>query len=214
MNKEEKHLEINKKKWDKWSVTLDGKGYRNEFLRKAQKSVISLLDFKEGMNILDIGCGTGYALRRAAELNNYNGLFYGVDLSSKMIEKAEDNFKDHNNFHFVQSNAESIPLDDNFFDIIICTNSFHHYLNPGKALKEMHRLLKSGGKLYILDPAADNLFLKFFDKVAGLLEPSHVKIYSTKEFKELFSAAGLSYYKTVAIKSQQKIHIGEKESKI
>ena len=191
--KESEHIKFNEAKWDKWADSLDGKGWRYDYLRHGQSGVISLLDIRENMNFLDIGCGTGWALGQIAKLIDDNGSFYGVDLSAKMIEKAKDNFKVKENFHFIKSNAESIPLDDNLFDIIICTNSFHHYLHPDRALKEMYRLLKTDGKVYILDPTADIWIIKIIDKLIKLLGHEHVKFYSTKEFKNLIINAGLKY---------------------
>lgn len=205
-----KHIEVNKKKWDKWAPEADGKGrWMYDYLRRGQAALISMLELKENMNFLDIGCGTGWAIGQAAASVNEKGGFYGVDLSSKMIAKARENFSDKNNFHFIEANSESIPLDNNFFNVIICTNSFHHYLHPDKAMKEIARLLKNEGKIYILDPTADTLFIKIIDKVIKQLEPAHVKIYSTKEFKELMVNAGLKYLESKNL-SGEKVHIGEK----
>ena len=201
---------INEKKWDKWAESYDDKGWMHNMLRKAQSTTVNILDLKENINLLDVGCGTGYAMGEAAQLVNCKGEFYGVDLSSKMIEKAKANFNGKNNFHFLTANAESIPLDDDFFDIILCTNSFHHYLHPDKVLKEFYRLLKKGGKVHVLDPTVDKWYMRIIEKIIKLFEPEHVKLYSTKEFKQLFSSAGLSY-STPEIKSgHDKIHIGEK----
>ena len=86
---------------------------------------------------------------------------------------------------------ESIPLDDNLIDNIICTNSFHHYLHPRKGTNEISRLLKPGGRIFILDPAADYIFIKTLDKIIKVFQPEHVKIYSSDEFKRLMISAGL-----------------------
>ncbi len=90
------------------------------------------------------------------------------------------------------------------------TNSFHHYLHPDKALTEMYRLLKTGGKVFILDPTADNWMAKIADKIISLVEPEHVKMYSTREFQQLFERAGLRYATSKAIRANSKVHIGEK----
>ena len=118
------------------------------------------MDIKENSSFLDIGCGTGWAVGCVAALAANKGSFYGVDLSSKMIEKATENFKGNDAVRIIKSNVESIPLSDDFFNVIICTNSFHHYLHPDRALREIRRLLKYGGKLYLLDPTADSLLIK------------------------------------------------------
>ena len=207
---ETKHIRINEKYWDKYSKFIDSDGWRYRYLRKSQSNVISLLNIKENMNFLDIGCGTGWALGKIAEISNGQSSYYGIDLSSAMIFKAQENFKNRKNFHFIKANAESIPLEDNFFDVIICTNSFHHYLHPEKALSEMHRLLKNGGRLYLLDPTSDSIIMKFVDKVIRFFEPEHVKLYSSKEFKQLFNNAGLKYITFEKVKMHQKVQVGEK----
>ncbi len=208
---ESKHIQLNEAKWDKWASSLDGKGWRYDYLRNAQSGVISLLDVRENISFLDVGCGTGWAIGQVAKLVNNKGFFYGVDLSPKMIEKAEQNFKGNDNFHFIKANAESIPLDDDSFDIIICSNSFHHYLYPDKALKEIYRLLKYSGKSYILDPTADNFVFRIADKIIRVFEPGHVRLYSTKEFNKLIVNAGLKYISSEKIKGHQKVHIGQKQ---
>ena len=203
------HTSVNIKKWDKWAPEADGEGRIYHYLRRAQAALIAILDLERDVSFLDIGCGTGWAIGQAAKIIDGEGEFYGVDLSPKMIEKAKENFSDKNNFHFIEANSESIPLADNFFDIIICTNSFHHYLHPDRAMKEIHRLLKPGGKIYILDPTADTLFIKLIDKIIKMLESAHVKMYSTKEFKELMTNAGLEYLESRVIHGE-KVHLGEK----
>lgn len=208
--KEAKHIAINEAKWDKWASTLDEKGKRNDYLRKAQSDLIALLDMNENTRLLDIGCGTGRALVFAAERNKDYGEFYGVDISEKMIEKGKENFQGKENFHFIHANAESIPLGDNFFDYIITTNSFHHYLHPDKALKEMYRLLRPGGKLYLLDPTTDGIMMKIIDKILKATDKAHVKMYSTKEFKKMYSEAGFNYLRNNSILGPVKVHVGEK----
>jgi ubiquinone/menaquinone biosynthesis C-methylase UbiE len=207
---EAKHIQRNEAKWDQWANTLDGNGWKYEYLRKAQSSVVSLLEMKESVHFLDVGCGTGWAIGEVSSRVNERGEFYGVDLSLKMIEKAKENFSGKNNFHFIKANAELIPLDGDFFDIIICTNSFHHYLHPDKALLEFQRLLKNGGKLYILDPTADTWIIKIADKLHKLIEPEHVKMYSSKEFQQLFCHAGLTYSAVESNYAHEKIHVGKK----
>jgi ubiquinone/menaquinone biosynthesis C-methylase UbiE len=208
--KESEHIRLNEIKWDKWAPIADGKGWRYEYLRKGQSHVISLADIKENMNFLDIGCGTGWALGQAARILNNKGHFYGVDISPKMIEKAKENFKGVNNFQFIKANSEAIPLDNDFFDVIICTNSFHHYLHPEKVMKEIHRILKKGGKIYILDPISDYWFMKVIDKIIRLMDPAHVKMYSSKEFSVLMENAGIKYIGCDKTNRQHKVQIGEK----
>jgi len=206
-----RHTQLNKKEWDERANTYDDENRRANYLRSTQSKLLISLNIKKNIHFLDIGCGTGYAMGEAAKLVDFKGQFYGVDLSPKMVEKAKRNFQRNGNFHFLLTNAESIPLHDDYFDTIICTNSFHHYLHPGKALGEMYRLLKNGGKVYILDPTADNWIIEILDIIMKLKEPEHVKFYSTSEFKRMFKDVGLKYVESSErFKIGSKIHIGEK----
>ena len=214
MRDENEHVKLNEAKWNRWASSLDGKGWRYEFLRKAQLGVISFLGICEDIHFLDIGCGTGWAVGQASERFAGKGVFYGVDLSDKMIAKAKENFDGRGNMRFVTADAELVPLESNFFDIIICTNSFHHYLHPDKALQEMHRLLRDGGQVYILDPTADNWITKLADKVMRLIEPQHVKMYGTQEFQSLFETAGLIYLRSNEVAPYQIVHIAKKQTEI
>jgi ubiquinone/menaquinone biosynthesis C-methylase UbiE len=213
LKKESKHIERNKTKWDRWAETADGKGKLYEYLRSAQTNLLASIGIKENVDFLDIGCGTGFAVGLAAEMAGYTGAFYGADLSPKMIEKARENFSD-SIFHFIVADSESIPLENNSFDIIICTNSFHHYLHPGIVMKEISRLLKPSGRVYILDPAADLWIIKVADRILRLIEPEHVKIYSTAEFKKMIIGSGLKYVDSDKIEIvgnvREKVQIGEK----
>jgi ubiquinone/menaquinone biosynthesis C-methylase UbiE len=201
------HLEVNEKKWDSWAGTYDNK--RFDFFRYLQKKAVSLTRLKEGQSFLDIGCGTGWAVCYASGLMNGNGKFYGIDLSSKMVGKALENSGGHKNTYFYNARVEELPFESNFIDVAICTNSFHHYLDPSKALDEIYRVLKPGGRIYIMDATADGLLTKFIEKHAMARQPDHVKIYSTREYRELFSKSRIKYVTTTRA-WPEKVHIGEK----
>jgi ubiquinone/menaquinone biosynthesis C-methylase UbiE len=210
MKTDSEHIRSNEALWDRRAKSFDSPDWKTNYLRKAQTALVSLLDLKENMVILDVGCGTGWALGQAAARLKGRGQFYGVDLSSKMIDKAKENFEGLDNFHFIKANAESVPLEGNLFDIILCSNSFHHYRHPDKALKEMYRLLKPGGRTCILDPTADHWYIKVVDRLARVIEPEHVRLYSSQEFQRLFVEAGLTYGESISILAHQKIHVGIK----
>ncbi len=212
MKSTSRHTELNESKWDEFAKSMDDETWTKNYLRQAQSSLVSLLDTKEGMRVLDIGCGTGRALGQIAVKVNGQGEFYGVDLSAGMLDRAREHFKGADNFYFIKANSESIPLGDDFFDVIICTNSFHHYMDPVQALKEMRRLVKVGGKISILDPTADLWVTKLADQVIRFFEAEHVKLYSTKEFQGLFAQSGLTYIDTKTISWHQKVHVGTKQT--
>ena len=102
-----KHSKLNAEKWDLQSKTFDKKSPMRFYFRFCQKRIVSLLHLKEDQMLLDIGCGTGWALRYAASLVNDRGGFYGVDISSKMIEIAKINSSNNKNIHFYNTDAEN-----------------------------------------------------------------------------------------------------------
>jgi ubiquinone/menaquinone biosynthesis C-methylase UbiE len=210
------HARLNERKWSLRGKTYDDR--RFDYFRFFQRGIVSLLDLKENQRILDLGCGSGWALRYAAALVNQRGEFYGIDISSKMIEKARAISSGYERMHFSQANAEQLPFEDGFFDFIICSNSFRHYFSPSKVLGEVSRVLRSKGRIYILDPTADGFIMKRVDKWLKDKEPEHVQFYGSQEYQTLFAGAGLNY---VASKSMTfpvipvrvlfiRVHIGEK----
>jgi ubiquinone/menaquinone biosynthesis C-methylase UbiE len=201
------HNKVNEQKWDAWSKTFDKKKFN--YFRYMQKNVISMINLQENTNFLDLGCGTGWAVCYVATLLKGQGNFIGIDISKGMIEKAKENALGLKNVSFYKASAEELPLENDYFDNIICTNSFHHYLNPIKALTEANRVLKQKGKIYILDITADNFFIKWIDRRHRKKEKEHVKFYSTIEYKDMFSQVGLKYIKSRSIK-YLKVHIAEK----
>jgi len=196
----------NEELWDARAQTYDT---RYSFTRRTQRKLVDLSHL-DNPHLLDLACGTGWALRYAADRTNGQGEFYGVDNSSKMIEQARAKFQGCGNLHFYKSRVEELPFDDDFFDVVMSSNAFHHFSNPAKALKEANRVLKLRGKLYILDMTADNAFMKLADWLIHKMEPAHVKFYSTKEFQTLFESAGLHYLTSQHIAPTIEVHIAEK----
>ena len=96
-------------------------------------------------SLLDVGCGTGFLIELL--IKQRPARYYGADLSDEMIRVAKG--KAIPGAEFVAGSADKLPYPDESFDIVTCSQSFHHYPYPEKAMLEAKRVLKSGG-LYIL----------------------------------------------------------------
>ena len=96
-------------------------------------------------SLLDVGCGTGYLADILTKQKQAR--YCGVDLSDEMIRVA--NGKGIPSAEFLVGSADKLPYPDESFDIVTCSQSFHHYPYPEKAMQEAMRVLKPGG-LYIL----------------------------------------------------------------
>jgi ubiquinone/menaquinone biosynthesis C-methylase UbiE len=95
--------------------------------------------------LLDVGCGTGFLIDLLAKQRPAR--YTGLDLSPEMIRMAKG--KRIEGAQFVVGTADRLPFPDGGFDIVTCSQSFHHYPYPEKAMAEALRVLKPGG-LYIL----------------------------------------------------------------
>src|SRR5699024_16676 len=89
---------------------------------------------------------------RWGEIVRPGGSVIGVDLSEGMIEEARSRAADQGvkNITFKQIDAEALDLPDDSFDLIICSLGLMYYPYPEKALSEMVRVLKPGGRAVVL----------------------------------------------------------------
>lgn len=101
---------------------------------------------EEGSNVLDVGCGSAHAYLNLIDL----GVTYtGVDWSSEIIDQNKLNYPDAN---FIEASLYSIPAQSNSFDVVFSFYVLEHLVYPNLFLKELHRLVKPGGKIIILCP--------------------------------------------------------------
>jgi ubiquinone/menaquinone biosynthesis C-methylase UbiE len=152
---------MNERKWDARAATYDDK--RFDYFRWMQQRVIRLIGLRPGLRFLDIGCGTDWVVHYVASLLQDKGMFYGVDISGNMIERAQIQSRDLGNVYFYRTDAEQLPLESGSVDCAICTNLFHHYLYPLKVLAEIHRVLTAEGCLYILGVTMDDFLTRWID---------------------------------------------------
>lgn len=104
--------------------------------------------------ILDVACGPGLLIKELARRSD-KSFITGVDNSYHAIKLAKKNNASSKNISLKVGDVYKLPLPDNFFDIVICKDSFHHFENSLNALKEMVRVLRKGGLIYIQDLRRD-----------------------------------------------------------
>jgi ubiquinone/menaquinone biosynthesis C-methylase UbiE len=106
------------------------------------------LNINPGSIILDVGTGTGVFIPFLLKKIGRNGHIVALDIAEKMLEKAKA--KGFNgNIDYLCADATDIPLDNEIFDSIVCYSTFPHFRDKPRALAEMKRVIKSGGKLLI-----------------------------------------------------------------
>lgn len=97
------------------------------------------------------------------------------------------------NLKFCLADARNLPFQSNAFDVVSCRIVLHHVPEAGKAVAEMGRVLKKGGKLLIQDILGldDRVARNYMDEVERLRDPSHVKDYDGEEWKGFLVGGGL-----------------------
>jgi len=101
-----------------------------------------------GANALEVGCGRGGGCELMLQFAPQT--VTGLDFSAQVIKFCNQNYR-YPNLKFVAGNAESLPFDDNSFDIIVNVESSHCYGNRGNFFKEVARTLKPGGHFLYAD---------------------------------------------------------------
>ena len=106
-----------------------------------------------GKHVLDLGCFTGG--RSIAWFEKYElGSIAGVDINDVYIEAAEQFAEKRNALsEFTKGTGESLPYENDSFDAVMSYDVFEHVQDVGDALAECHRILKPGGRLFVVFPS-------------------------------------------------------------
>jgi ubiquinone/menaquinone biosynthesis C-methylase UbiE len=150
--------------------------------------------------VLDVACGPGtFTLPVAARVRQALGL----DFTGAMIERAQAEAAraGRSNAHFLRGNVYALPFSSGALDAVLCGYCFHHFQEPDRALAEMVRVTRPGGRVGLVD-----LIVPFTENVLGelrggkadrcnaierLRDPSHASTLSAIQLRTMFAAAGL-----------------------
>lgn len=143
---------------------LKQQGYPEEIIRELPETILdsfcgvgnpfSLGPIQAGEAVLDIGCGAGVDTFIAAIMVGPQGRVKGLDVTPEMIARAAANLAllpALQNVSFETGAAESLTFPDNAFDVVISNGVLNLTLDKEKALREVHRVLKPGGRLMLAD---------------------------------------------------------------
>jgi len=127
---------------------------RNLWLRKRR---LQQFDFKRRDKILDLGCGDGINAKILWDLGFTH--IIGVDISEFLLRIARKRVP---KVKFIHATAEKLPFKNNTFDIILADSVLYHFINSSKAIKEIARVLKKGGKLFFIE-SHNSIFRRLLD---------------------------------------------------
>ena len=176
--------------YEKWTTPLI-----DDLLNK-----LKIKDFKnKNLKILDLACGPGLLSKKLSFVFPKSEII-GIDVSEYSIKLAKKNCKGIKNIKFMIGNAQNISFPNDYFDIIICKDSLHHFQNALKSIKEMYRVLKKNGIIYIQDLRRDVPFYL----IKTILPPDNLSkrliYYSTRsayllsEIKKILKKIGIKKF--------------------
>jgi len=146
-------IEWHDKRAHEWEELRLGVG---KFTLEKQKICIEELNPKENESILDVGCGSGFFAREAAKRH---AKVVALDMSENMLKVAKEFAKRENlNIKFVIGDAKNLHFKDSSFDKLIAVDLIEHLTNPEIFIKEIGRVIKSGGKVVLAWPHSKSLY--------------------------------------------------------
>jgi excisionase family DNA binding protein len=123
---------------------------KNYYDESIKNKLINLQLLKKNMTLMDIGAGDGYISRAVA---GFVKKVIAVDISSKMLKELKKKARDTGlkNIETIESDGQDVPIGEESIDVICANMYLHHIDDPEIAVREIKRILKPGGTVYISD---------------------------------------------------------------
>ena len=166
-------------------------------------ALVDAASLRPGQAVLDVACGTGVVAREAADRLQGQGRIIGLDLNEAMLVVARRLRPD---VDWVQGDAAALPFDDETFDVVLCQAALMFFPDPASALREMARVVKTGGTVAVqvwASRGSQTGFKPFYQAVSRHAGQEAVDLISSywtlgdlDRLNELFQAAGLEISST------------------
>ncbi|MCR5295662.1 MAG: class I SAM-dependent methyltransferase [Lachnospiraceae bacterium] len=172
-----------------------------EMCKEDYPFIASELEKEDYQDLLDCGCGTGPMISLLYEKDPAKH-YTGIDITPRMIEVGRA--KNLKGVDWVVGDCENLPFEENSFDAIICSNSFHHYPNPQNFFDSAEKVLRPGGRLILQDYTAPKPLLWLMNHtempLANLIGHGDVAARSLDEIRTFCGRAGLKVEKLKSAK--------------
>lgn len=160
--------------------------------REVLDLIMGLARPEKGHLTLDVACGAGFLVCALAEKVQRA---LGVDLSREMLARARQLAAEQGlgNAGFELCDGEALRFADGSFDLVTCKLALHYFPSPARAIAEMKRVAKAGGRLVLVDRvAAENAQQRaYHNRIEKLRTPAKVKVYACSEIEAFLADAGL-----------------------
>lgn len=157
---------------------------------KSLQRLVDLTDPQKSWRVLDIATGGGHVAYIFAP---HVARVWATDITQEMLDmvKAEAAKRGLTNLRTTYAKAETLPFEDESFDLVTCRIAPHHFDSISDYLAEAHRVLKAGGTLAVVDnvvPAGSiGDYVNAFER---LRDPSHLRAWTVEEWRTAIKAAG------------------------
>lgn len=154
--------------------------------------------------LLDAGCGTAPMLSLLTK-EYPDKHFVGLDLTPEMIAKAKE--KNLPNTELIVGDCENLPFEAETFDVVINSQSFHHYPNPQDFFDSVYKVLKPGGCLIMRDNTGPAWMMWAWNKIilplCNVIGHGDVRAYQLHEVQQLCEKSGFAVEKLEAQKGHR-----------
>src|SRR5881394_4037685 len=137
-----------RREFNRWAEQGRGRGLEKSHW-ETTRQLIDLMDVDDHDNVVDLGCGVGWATRVLAQKAS-RGLVLGIDLSDRMIAQARTGYRNPHNALFLVADASGIPCPEGLFNSLLSVESIYYYPGLDLAFHEVHRILKPRAKAFFL----------------------------------------------------------------
>lgn len=127
-----------------------------------RKEIVDALGLEPGMDVADVGAGTGFFSIMMSDRVDPGGTVYAVDIAENFIEHIRElaDEKGIDNIEAIRCTPRSTELPEASVDLIYICDTYHHFEYPFDTLASIHRALRPGGQLIIVD----------FERIKGVSE--------------------------------------------
>jgi len=135
------------------------------------------LELMANINVLDVGCGSGFPLFELAHIHGPSCEFTGVDISEEALARARQKQKLYNlhNIKLLKTDGLALALPDSHFDLIVSNLGLNNFENPQAVLTECFRVARPGDRLVLTTNLKGHLreFYAVFDETLVALGETH-----------------------------------------
>lgn len=193
--------------WGYWANPDTADGSVADFAVASEnltRRIINIADIKDGLNVLDVGCGFGGTI---ASLNEHFSNMYlaGVNINKEQLNRAKKTIKiqQNNSIKFIYGDACKLPFTNDSFDIVLAVESIFAFSSREDFFREARRVLGANGKLTICDFVPIQAFYKTWKLIEKATKTLVVRTYGSRpvnlcsmsEYQKLAEATGFELIK-------------------